>query len=245
MQMADLKKLDELNKPNHEDNNSWKTTPNLLNKSNPEFMKPEKIAKTLLATGAKPRPAPTGKPAPAPVNQKDINLAKHRKIRLYVQEFPQLEQNGIRVPSSNASSAELDEVLFDIHRILNTQDSKRFIPMLVTQGAGAVELATMVYGYNPLNMDLTGLQSITQNPKNIEKLVSALTEIYIEHEEWFSVGPFARAFAEAGTIVMTVNSFNKSRAQIITEEMQRKMEEEKMRAYKDPDDNSSSFSKDK
>lgn len=240
--MADLKKLDELNKPGHEDNNSWKTNPP-LNKSNPEFMKPEKIAKTLLSAGMKPRPATPAKPQAAQPKEKDLNMAKHRKIRLYVQEFPQLERSGIRIPSSNASSAELDEVLFDIHRILNTQDSKRFIPLLVTQGAGMIELGTMVYGYNPLNMDLTGLQSITQNPKNIEKLVSALTEIYIEHEDWFSVGPFARAFAEAGTLVMTVNSYNKARAQIVSEEAMRKMEEERMKAFKDPDDNSS-FSKD-
>lgn len=240
--MADLKKLDELNKPQgHEDNNSWKTNPP-LNKSNPEFMKPEKIAKTLMAS-VKPRAsAPKASSSPAP-SQKDINFAKHRKIKLYVQEFPFLAEHGIRVPSSNASSAELDEVLFDVHRILNTQDMKRFIPVVITQTAGAIEMGTMHMGYNPLNLDLNGLQSITANPKNIEGLVSALKELYIEYEEYFSMGPLARAFGETVNIIMTVDKYNKSRANIITEEMKRKMEEERMKAYQDPDDNSTSFSK--
>lgn len=243
--MADLKKLDELNKPpGHEDNNSWKTSKDTpLNKSNPEFMKPEKIAKTLLSS-VKPRAGgPAPKPSAAPASQKDINLAKHRKIKLYVQEFPVLSEHGVKVPSSNASSAELDEVLFDIHRILNTQDMKRFIPVVITQASGAIEMGTMVYGYNPLNLDLTGLQSITANPKNIEGLVSALKELYIEYEEWFSMGPIARAVGETCNIIMTVHKYNKARNQIISEENQRKMEEERMRAFRDPDDNSS-FSKD-
>lgn len=242
--MADLKKLDELNKPpGHEDNNSWKTTKDTpLNKSNPEFMKPEKIAKTLLSSVRPKAGGPAPKATSNPPNQKDLNMAKLRKIKLYIQEFPILSESGIRVPSPNASSAELDEVLFDIHRILNTQDMKRFIPVVISQASGAIELGTMVYGYNPLNLDLTGLQSITANPKNIEGLVSALKELYIEYEEWFSMGPIARALGETVTILMTVDRYNKSKNQIINEENQRKMEEERMRAFKDPDDNSS-FSK--
>jgi hypothetical protein len=229
--MGDLKKLDQLNKPGqnqHEDNNSWKTNPP-LNKSNPEFAKPEKIAKTILATGGlKPKLGGKTTPAAKTIDEKTLNLAKHRKIKLYLQKFPKLEESGIRLPHLNASTAELDETLFDIHRILNTQSIEDKIPFFVHTAYGLSESANTIYGFNPLGMDFNNLQSLAANPKNIKDLVDALTEIYIEYEEWFSMGPWARVVAEVVKHHVAINEYNKTRNNIISEEVMKKMEEEMM-----------------
>lgn len=236
--MAELKKLDQLNKPQqHEDNNSWKTNPP-LNKSNPEFAKPEKIAKTILAMGgAKKGPKAS---APSPASELNIKLAKIRKIKLYLQHFPKLDEANIRVPSINASDKEIDEILFDIHKFMNTVTGERYVPILMQQMFYGLENLTMVQGVNPMGWDLTNLHKIPSHPEASKKLNEVALELYIEYEEWFSMGPWSRLVAEVFGLMMAVDKNNKMMKNIINDAQSKMMEEERQAMMKDPDDNSSS-----
>jgi hypothetical protein len=222
--MADLKKLDDLQKPG-----SSTTNPDVpLNKNNPEFGKPEKIGRTILAAAAaKGGKAPSGKAAPTPKEEMNIKMAKIRKIKLYMGRFPKLEDANIRVPSINSSSAEIDEILFDIHKFMNTQSGERYIPLAIQQMFLGIETATMIYGVNPMNWDLTGLGSVTNHAEVSKRLNEVAAELYIEYEEWFTAGPLTRFTAEVLGIMMAVDKNNKGMRQVVNAENVRMMEEER------------------
>jgi hypothetical protein len=218
-----LKKLDQLQKPG----GVIRASDVPLNKNDPEFGKPENIGKTIMHSIANKRAPITGKPTPTPKEEMNIKLAKIRKIKLYVGRFPKLEESGIKVPSINASSTEVDETLFDIHKFLNCQSGERYIPMAIQQMFLGIEKTTMVYGMNPMNWDLTGLHKATERADISDKLNEVAAELYIEYEEWFSIGPLTRFTTEVLGIMMAVDRYNKSIHATVDDERLRMMEEER------------------
>lgn len=234
--MQSLKSLDELNKPDAGPSNPTPVGSPMVNKRNPEFMKPEKLGPTILAasklrsSGGIPKLGGTKKEAPDAAREN--RLSKLWKIKRYLEKFPELRQT-ISLPGANASDAELDQCLFDIHRHLNGRRSEAIVPIAVDGLFKGIEVIVMDKGYNPMNLDLTGLKGVASNPKNNQNLMSIATEIYIEYEHYFSMGPMSRFATEVIGFVLTVDAYNKARKVRVPEEEIRKMDE-----TLDPDDNS-------
>lgn len=219
---SSLRSLDQLNKPASSDSSSE----GKREKSFPELSRSEKMGKSLLAAASLRNSGKKGGvPQKSEEQEKKDRLTKIYKIKKYLERFPEL-RNVARMPSATTSDAELDQIVFDIHQYMNCASSERYIPLTVTQLFNGIEVATMQYNFNPLNLDLTGLSAAMQSPKVSANLMNIATEIYIEYQHWFSHGPFVRFMAEAIGLMLTVDSINKSRSTVITAEQMKQVEKE-------------------
>jgi hypothetical protein len=229
--MADLKSLDQLQKPLSSPNPSPPGSP-VLNKKKPDFAKSENMAKTLIASAnlrssSRTAPPPSKASSSSKAPPADKKMEKIYKIDKYFKAFERLRKT-IEVPHNlmACSEAELDQILFNIHRALNAAKSERFLPLVVGQMFFAVETATMQYGFNPLDMDLTGLAKVAMHPNNNKELMEIAQELYIEYEHWFAMGPARRFMMEVAGMIMTVNSYNKASKTPVSKEQREEMERE-------------------
>jgi hypothetical protein len=233
--MQDLKSLDELNKPISGANRSSPSTPKgspKLNRAKPEFAKAENMAKTLFASAKLPnkstpqhaagphsRTGGASKSSSADPKFVDKRMEKMYKINRYLETFARVRET-VQVPANlaNLSEADLDQILFNIQRVLNCSSPEAMIPIGINMMFGQIENVTMNYQFNPLNLDLTGLSQVCTVPENTAKLTEIAKELYIKYEHLFSMGPESRFFVEIIGFLMTVNSYNKAKHIVVTDD---------------------------